>query len=257
MSIANALLSMYAKCGSLQNAEKIFKTMVRREIISWNAMISGYGLNGRVYDAIRAFKQMLDDGIKPNGTTFLSLISCCSHSGMIEIGLQLFKSMVHDFNITPTLFHYGCIVDLFGRSGYIDEAKEIVDSMPFEPDASVWRALLTACRLNSELKLAKIIFEKLTEVEPMNSGNYILLSNIYAAAGLWSEVIDLRTQLKEKGLTKHPGLSWIFVRSQFHCFISGDQSHPRSGEICANLSSLLSSLEDNGYVPDLRWDLYD
>ncbi|GAB4835220.1 hypothetical protein Ancab_000129 [Ancistrocladus abbreviatus] len=257
MSLANALISMYARCGSMQNAEKIFKTMGKREIISWNALVSGYGLNGQVYDALRAFKQMLEDDIRPNGITFLSLLSCCSHSGMIDIGVQLFEAMTHDLNIAPTLFHYGCMVDLFGRAGCIDEAREIIDSMPFEPDASVWRALLTACRLHSEVNLAKFIFEKLVEIEPLNPGNYILLSNVYATAGLWSEVRDLRTLLKEKGLRKHPGISRIFVRSEVHCFLAEDQSHPRSAEIFATLNSLFFSLKDYGYIPDLSWVLHD
>ncbi|KAL2940792.1 hypothetical protein RDABS01_029142 [Bienertia sinuspersici] len=234
----------------MQNAEKIFKSMKRRNVSSWNALVAGYGLNGQVNDALHAYSQMLGYGFRPNGRTLLSLLSACSHSGMVEKGLELYRSMVNDFNVNPLLVHYGCMVDLLGRAGYIDEAKEIINSMPFEPDASVWRALLSACRAHSDLKLAKSIFQKLLEVEPNNAGNYIMLSNICADVGLWSEVRDLRMHLKEKGLKKNPGMSWIFVRNQVHCFIAGDQL---TAEVSATLNSLLFALKDDGYIPDLWW----
>ena len=258
LSIANAFIMTYARCGSMQSAEKIFETLPRRNIISWNALITGYRMHGRGCDAILAFLQMIEDGYQPNGVTFLSVISACSHSGLIEKGLELFHSMVQDFKIKPELAHYGCIVDLLGRGGRLDEAREFVESMLIEPDASVWRALLSACRVNCDTKLAENIFEKLVELEPMNPGNYVLLSNIYAAAGRWLEVRQIRTWLREKGLNKPPGISWIVVRSQVHYFTVGDVSHPQSVKIYANLRSLLCSIKENGYVPDdLCWISHD
>ncbi|KAK4608402.1 hypothetical protein RGQ29_001989 [Quercus rubra] len=224
LSLANAFITMYARCGSMQNAKKIFDTLPRRNIISWNAMITGYRVHGRGYDAILAFLQMLEEGYQPNGVTFLSVMSACSHSG---------------------------------RGGRLDEAREFIKSMPIEPDASVWRALLSACRVNYNTKLAQNIFEKLVELEPMNPGNYVLLSNIYAAAGYWLEVRQIRTWLKEKGLNKPPGISWIVVRSQVHYFTAGDMSHLQSDKIYANLNSLLSTIKENGYVPDLCWVSHD
>ena len=257
LSLANAFITMYARCGSMQNAKKIFDTLPRRNIISWNAMITGYRVHGRGYDAILAFLQMLEEGYQPNGVTFLSVMSACSHSGLLEKGLEIFQSMIQDFNITPELAHYGCVVDLLGRGGRLDEAREFIKSMPIEPDASVWRALLSACRVNYNTKLAQNIFEKLVELEPMNPGNYVLLSNIYAAAGHWLEVRQIRTWLKEKGLNKPPGISWIVVRSQVHYFTAGDMSHYQSDKIYANLNSLLSTIKENGYVPDLCWISHD
>ncbi|XVE60006.1 hypothetical protein DITRI_Ditri05aG0091900 [Diplodiscus trichospermus] len=256
LSLENAFITMYAKCGSLRNAEKVFRTLRRRNIISWNAIITGCGMHGRGYDAILAFSQMLEDGFQPNEVTFISILSACSHSGMIEEGLQLFDSMVQDFNVTPRLAHYGCVVDLLGRAGCLDKARDFIDSMPIKPDASVWRALLTAYRDHCYTKEAKVIFEKIVELEPMNPGNYVLLCNIYAAAGLWSEVRQLRTCLREKGLRKPPGISWIVVRSQIHSFAAGDRSHPMADKIYANLNSLLHSMKEIGYVPDLRWILH-
>ncbi|KAI5603647.1 hypothetical protein BDE02_01G232700 [Populus trichocarpa] len=248
VSLANAIITMYTRCGSMLTAEKIFKSLPKRNIISWNAMITGYGTHGRGYDAIIAFKQMLEEGFQPNEVTFLSVLSACRHAGMIEQGLELFYSMVQDFKMIPALEHYGCVVDLLGRGGCLDEAREFINSMPIEPDASVWRALLSACRFHSNPKLASAIFENLVKLEPANAGNYVLLSNIYAEAGHWSEVRQIRTFLKEKGLRKPPGTSWIIVRDQSHSFTAADTSHPQSDKIYANLNSLLTLIRESGYV---------
>lgn len=257
LSLANAFVTMYARCGSMQNAEKIFKILPRRNIITWNALITGHAMHGRGNEAILAFLQMLEDGLRPNAATFIAILSACRHCGFIEKGLQLFHTMVHGFKIKPELVHYGCVVDLLCRGGRLKEAREFIESMPIEPDASLWRALLSACRDNSDTELAAIIFEKLVELEPMNAGNYILLSNIYAAAGLWLEVRKIRMWLQEQGLKKSPGLSWIVVRSQVHCFTAGDTLHPQSDMIYANLYSLMGSIREYGYTPDFRWVLHD
>ncbi|KAJ4825386.1 hypothetical protein Tsubulata_012541 [Turnera subulata] len=257
ISLANAFITMYTRCGGMKDAEKIFNTLPKRTIVSWNAMITGYGTHGRVSDAIQTFMKMLEDGFQPNGVTFLSIISACSHAGLIEKGLKLFHSMVHDFKITPMLAHYGCVVDLLGRGGCLDEAREFVSSMPIEPDASVWRALLSACRVHSDTKLAAAVFQNIVELEPANAGNYVLLSNIYAAAGFWSEVREIRTWLKEKSLKKTPGNSWIVIRGQVHSFAAGDTSHSHSQHIYATLSSLLVLLREFGYVTDTQFLLHD
>ncbi|KAL6273636.1 hypothetical protein ACE6H2_024328 [Prunus campanulata] len=257
LSLANAFISMYARSGSMQNAEKMFKILPKRNVISWNALITGYSMHGHGHDAIHAFLQMLEDGFRPNGATFVAVLSACRHSGLIEMGLQLFHTMVRDFKISPELVHYGCVVDLLGRAGRLDEGREFIESMPVEADASVWRALLNACRLHSATKLARTIFEKLVELEPMNAGNYVLISNIYAAAGLWMEVRQIRTQLREKGLEKTPGVSWIVVKSQVHCFVAGDTAHLQSDIIYASLNSLSTLIKESGYIPDLRLVLRD
>ncbi|XP_010257236.1 PREDICTED: pentatricopeptide repeat-containing protein At3g12770-like [Nelumbo nucifera] len=257
MYLGNALVTMYARCGSLKNAEMIFRHLPRKDIISWNAMIAAYGIHGRGKDALLAFSKMQEDGIRPTSVTFVSLLSACSHSGMIDEGWQHFHSMTRNYNITPEVVHYACMVDLLGRGGHLEEAKYFIDSMPIKPDACVWRALLGACRVYSEVKLAGPIFEKLVELEPLNAGNYVLLSNIYAAAGLWEEVRNLRAQIKEKGLSKPQGNSWIVTRNRVHCFSAGDRSHPQSDRICMKLSCLISSVKEIGYVPDRLWVLHD
>ncbi|XP_018720392.2 putative pentatricopeptide repeat-containing protein At3g23330 [Eucalyptus grandis] len=256
-SLANALITMYAKCGSLHNAEKVFNLIWRRDVISWNALITGYGIHGQGEGAISTFLKMLEDGMKPNSATFVSILSACSHSGLIEEGLLLFSSMFCKFKVNPELIHYGCVVDLLGRGGYLGEALDFINSMPIEADASVWRALLSACQVHSNTKLVKLVFEKIVELEPMNEGNYVLLSNIYATAGLWLEVGLIRAWLKEKGLRKPPGISWIVIRDQAHVFTARDQSHPRTDLIYAILSSLSCSIKDAGYVSDIQWILLD
>lgn len=257
LSLANALITMYARCGDMHCAENIFDTLPRKNVVSWNAMIAGYGMHGLGPNALHAFSKMLEDGCKPNSITFVSALSACSHSGLVEKGLQLYDSMVQEFYITPEVIHYACVVDLLCRGGSLTEAKKFIDSMPIAPDASVWRALLSGCRVYSDTKLAKTISNKLLELEPTNAGNYVLLSNIYAAAGLWSEVNKLRTLLQEKGLTKPPGKSWIAVRSKLHYFTAGDKSHPQADRIYSKLHFLLASVKKIGYVPDLRWVLHD
>lgn len=253
VSLGNAFITMYARCGSLQKAEKIFKILPRKNIISWNALITGYGMHGHGHDAILAFLWMLEDGLLPNGATFVAVLSACRHSGLIENGLQLFNIMIQEFKIIPELVHYGCVVDLLCRGGELNEAREFIESMPIKPDASIWRALLSACRVNSDIKLAETIFEKLVELEPTNAGNYVLLSNIYAAAGLWSEVRKTRAWLQEMGLRKPPGISWIVVRSQVHYFTAGDISHPQSDIVYESLHSLMALSKESGYIPDLQW----
>ncbi|XP_027064708.2 putative pentatricopeptide repeat-containing protein At3g13770, mitochondrial [Coffea arabica] len=257
LPVANALITMYARCGCMRYAEYVFSSLRKRNSVSWNAIIAGYGMHGRGHDAVLAFSQMLEEGFLPTDVTFVSALSACSHSGLIEKGLQLYHLMVQHFYITPKLVHYACAVDLLSRGGRLDEAMQLIKSMPIAPDASVWRALLGACRVYSETSYAKIIFEKLVELEPTNAGNYILLSNVYAAAGHWSEVRKLRILLEKKGLVKPPGKSWIVVKNKLHQFTAGDKSHPESDKIYQKLSYLVSSIKRRGYVPDVCWVLHD
>ncbi|KAM7279734.1 hypothetical protein ACFE04_006868 [Oxalis oulophora] len=249
LSLANSFITMYARCGSLTYAEKIFGNLSKKDTISWNAMITGYGIQGRAVDAFLIFSQMLADGFRPNGITFVSLLSTCSHCGLISEGLHLFNSMIWDFNVIPELSHYGCVVDLLGRGGRLDEAMEFVKLMPIKPDASIWRALLSAFRDNPNIEQVENIFEKLIKLEPNNAGNFVLLSNIYAAAGLWSEVRWIRKWLRENGLKKPAGVSWIVVRNRIHSFTAGDTSHYESDKIYGMLSSQLISLKEAGFVP--------
>ncbi|KAL8227231.1 hypothetical protein R6Q57_017063 [Mikania cordata] len=257
LSLANAFITMYARCGSLEYAERIFTILPETDIVSWNAMIAGYGMHGRGGKAMLTYSKMVKEGIKPTQVTFVSALSACSHSGMTQKGLNLFHSMVEDFCITPELVHYACLVDLLARGGLLNEAKDVIDTMPMAPDASIWRALIGACRIYSNTHMAESAFENLIELEPTNAGNYVLLSNIYAAKGLWSEVKNLRLIVKNKGLKKPAGRSWIVIKSKRHFFAAGDKTHTQSNKIYKKLTFLLTSIKEMGYVPDLSWVLHD
>ncbi|KAK9162236.1 hypothetical protein Syun_003138 [Stephania yunnanensis] len=200
---------------------------------------------------------MQDDSLSPNNVTFVSVLSASSHAGLIEAGWQHFYSMHQNYNLTPEVVHYSCMVDLLGRGGHLKEATDFIDSMPIQPDASVWRALLGGCRVYFNIELARPVFEKLIELEPLNIGNYILLSNIYVGAGLWDEVYELRMEIKEKNLTKPPGISWILIKGQVHAFSARDGLHPQSKKMHTNLSVLTNFTKEHGYVPDLCWVLQD
>ncbi|XP_072984850.1 putative pentatricopeptide repeat-containing protein At3g01580 isoform X1 [Typha latifolia] len=219
--LANALLTMYAKCGSISNAEKIFENILMKDTISWSAMIAAHGIHGRGEDALSVFYKMLGTGRRPTGVTFVSLLFACSHSGLVEKGMELFYAMARDYDITPEAIHYACIVDLLARSGRLDSATDLIRSLPVEPAISIWRALLSACRVSPNTELARTVAEKLIELEPLNISNYILPSNIYAAAGCWEDVKKLRMQIEEMGLEKDPGNSWLFIDNQVHSFTAG------------------------------------
>ncbi|XP_017700638.2 pentatricopeptide repeat-containing protein At3g16610-like [Phoenix dactylifera] len=251
--LGNALLTMYARCGSISNAEKVFKNLPGRDIVSWNAMIAAYGIHGCGEDAVHTFYQMLDAGERPTSVTFISVLSACSHSGLVEKGWEVFHSMTRDFNITPKVVHYSCMVDLLGRAGSLDKASDLIHSMPMEPDPSVWRALLSACQVFSNIELAKIIAGKLFELEPWNIANYILLSNIYAAAGNWEDVKALRALIKEKGFRKTPGNSWTATRNQVNSFTAGDKLHPQLSVSYTRLKWLLDGLNKDDIFLNQVW----
>eukprot|EP01018_Ginkgo_biloba_P018893 Gb_18914 [translate_table: standard] len=255
--VGNALMDMYAKCGCLEFAHHVFDKMSERDVISWNAMIVGYGMHGHGEEALTIFQQMQQAGMKPNRVTFISVLSACSHAGLVDEGWKYFDSMSQDYSITPKAEHYACMVDLLSRAGQLDKAHDFIKTMPLEPSPSVFGALLGACRIHCNIDLGERVAQRLFELEPDNSGNYILLSNMYAEAGRWNDVAKVRTMMKKRGLQKRPGCSWIEVKNRVHSFVVGDKSHPQSEKIYAMLESLASQMEAAGYVPDTRFVLHN
>eukprot|EP01018_Ginkgo_biloba_P032700 Gb_11667 [translate_table: standard] len=255
--VENALLTMYAKCGTIEVAHQVFEKMSRRDVVSWNAMIAGYGMHGQGKDALAIFFKMQQAGLKPDHITFVGVLSACSHAGLVDEGWQYFDCMRRDYCITPRVEHYACMVDLLGRAGHLDEAYDLITMMPLEPDASVWGALLGACRIHSNIELGECVSEHLIELEPKIVGNYVLLSNLYAAAGRWNDVAKVRAMQKDRGLKKSPGCSWIQIKNSVHAFLVGDKSHPQSKKIYAMLESLAGQMEASGYVPDTSFVLHD
>eukprot|EP01018_Ginkgo_biloba_P030851 Gb_21555 [translate_table: standard] len=221
VSVGNALIDMYAKCGIIEVACHFFDKMSKRDVVSWNAIIGGYGMHGCGTDALALFYQMQQAGVRPNHITFVGILSACSHAGLVDEGWQHFDSMIQVYSLTPKVEHYACMVDLLGRTGHLDEAYNLIQKMPLQPGPSVWGAMLFACRVHCNIELGELVSIRLLELEPKNAGNYVLLSNMYAAAGRWDAVAKVRTKLKELGLRKNPGCSWIEIKSKVHVFFVG------------------------------------
>eukprot|EP01018_Ginkgo_biloba_P012858 Gb_31162 [translate_table: standard] len=255
--VENALIDMYAKCGSIEAARNLFDNMQERDVVSWTAMIAGYGIHGYGTDALKLFGQMQHSGMKPNNVTLVSVLCACCHAGLVVEGLQYFDSMSQLYQITPEMEHYVCIVDLLGRAGHLDETQDFINKMPVKPDASIWRCLLAACRIHSNIELGESVAERLFELEPKNAAPYVLLSNIYAAAGRWYDSENVRRLMKGRRVKKIPGCSWIEVNKQVHTFLVGDRSHAQTQKIYAELEKLSRQMKAAGYMPDTRFVLYD
>ncbi|XVE95634.1 hypothetical protein REPUB_Repub02eG0115200 [Reevesia pubescens] len=247
----SALVDMYAKCGEVKCAEQVFAEMNSKNGIScWNSMIVGFAKNGYAEDALRIFFEMKQTRVLPDDVTFLGILTACSHAGKVSEGRQIFDMMVN-YGIQPRVEHCACIVDLFGRWGFLKEAEDFIDNLKFEPDAMIWAALLGACRIHGDEIRGRRASEKLIELEPQNSSPYVLLSNIYAASGNWDEVNALRRAMREKRVQKFPGCSWIVVGQKTNLFIAGDKSHPEADEIEEILKDLVVLMREDGYAPEV------
>jgi pentatricopeptide repeat protein len=255
--VGNTVITMYAKCGSIANAVQAFGQMPERDGVSWTAMIAGYAQHGHGNEALELYEQMLQAGRKPDHVTFVGILNACSHSGLVDAGYHYFGSMSRDYCISPRAEHYACMIDLLGRSGRVEEAEIFINNMPFEPDAHVWGALLGACRMHGNVELAACASEYLFELDPLNPATYVLLSNIYAETGRWDDVARVRKLMKDRGVQKKPGWSWIEVKNKVHTFTAGDRSHPQMSEIYEFLEKLAMKMKDAGYMPDMKYVLHD
>ena len=247
--VSNALVDMYAKCGSLDKAYSVFNGMARRDVVSWNAMLQGLGMHGHGEEALQLFSRMKQDGFVPDKVTFIGVLCACTHAGFVEEGRQYFYAMERDYRIVPEVEHYGCMIDLLGRGGHLKEAFRLVRSMPMEPNAIIWGTLLGACRMHNAVDLAGEVVDHLVKLEPSDPGNFSLLSNIYAAAGDWDSVSKLRLQMRRTGIQKPSGASSIEVNDEVHEFTVLDKSHPRSDKIYQMINRLVQDLKEVGYVP--------
>eukprot|EP01018_Ginkgo_biloba_P003196 Gb_11220 [translate_table: standard] len=255
--VGNALVDMYAKCGSIETARNLFDKMHQRNTVSWNTMIGGYAMHGYGKEALKLFGLMQQSGMNPDYVTFVSVLFACCHAGLVDEGWQYFDCMRQDYHITPSMEHYVCMVDLLGRAGRLDEAQDFICKMPIQPDANVWRCLLGACRVHNNVNLGERVAELLFELEPKNAAPYVLLSNIYAAAGRWDDTENVRRMMRDRMVKKTPGCSWIEVNKQVHAFRVGDKSHAQTHKIYAKLEKLSGQMKIAGYVPDTRFVLHD
>ncbi|KAK9110202.1 hypothetical protein Sjap_018262 [Stephania japonica] len=254
--VGNSLIDMYAKCGRLHVAEEFFRRMAVRDIVSWNAMLAGYALNGLGHQAVEFFSQMVRSS-EVDSVTFINVLSACRHGGLVEDGRNIFHSMRSKHQIEPQLEHYACMVDLLGRAGKLEDAWDFIHQMPMQPDAGVWGAFLGACRMHSNSEMGEIALDNLIKLEPQNPAHHIVLSNIYAQTGRWGDVGKLRTKMSNMGLKKVPGCSWVEIKNEVHAFKAGDQTHPQFGKMSILWDDLLEKMEKMGYVPDTSCVLHD
>ncbi|KDP29043.1 hypothetical protein JCGZ_16432 [Jatropha curcas] len=251
LHIANALISMYCKCGSVQDALFIFDNMYTKDIVSWNSMISGYAQHGLTVQAIELFEKMKKLGTKPDSITFLGVLSSCRHAGFVEAGRGYFNSMV-EYGVRPELDHYSCLVDLLGRAGLTEEARDIILRMPLPPNAIIWGSLLSSCRLHGNVWIGIQAAESRLLLEPDCAATHLQLANLYASAGCWDQAARARKLMKDRGLKTNPGYSWIEIKNKFYRFKAEDGSNTRVSEMLIVLDCLVDHMITLGYAPEIQ-----
>lgn len=257
--VGSAIVDMYGKCGNIDEAKQVFHEMPKRNLITWNAMLGGYAHQGHADMALALLEEMTfgSNEVVPNYVTFVCVLSACSRAGSVKMGMEIFESMRVKYGIEPGVEHYACVVDLFGRAGMVERAYEFIKRMPIPPTISIWGALLGACRVYGKPELGKIAADNLFKLDPKDSGNHVVLSNMFAAAGMWEEATLVRKEMKDVGIKKGAGCSWISVKNALHVFQAKDTSHERNSDIQAMLAKLRREMKEAGYVPDTNFALHD
>lgn len=252
VGVANALIDMYAKCGSIVSSCKIFKAMHSKNVVSWTSMMVGYGSHGHGKEAVELFNKMVRSGVRPDRIVFVAVLNACSHAGLVDEGLEYFKSMVENYNITPDQEIYGCVVDLLGRAGRLKEAYELIEAMPFMPDESVWGAFLGACKAHKLAELGNLAASRVLNMRPSVAGTYVALASVYAANGKWGDFARIRKLLKGMGSKKEAGRSWIEVKNEIYSFVAGDKLGSHIDWVYAAVDMLGLHIRDAEYNPDLQ-----
>lgn len=258
VAVGTALINMYTRCGNVTKAREVFDEMKERNVITWTAMISGCGMHGHGDRAIELFQQMRANGPPPNGITFVAILAACAHAGLVREGREAFASMRQDYGLPLGVEHHVCIVDMFGRAGFLDEAFRFIrEEIHGEPEPVVWTAMLGACKMHKNLDLGVLVAEHLLSVQPENPGHYVMLSNIFALAGKMDRVEMVRNLMIRKRLKKQVGYSIIELDNKTHFFRMADKSHPMTGEIYRYLDQLMQRSSEAGYIPMPEWALHE
>ncbi|KAL3653424.1 hypothetical protein CASFOL_003105 [Castilleja foliolosa] len=254
--VESALIDMYAKGGNLKEAEGVFSQISNPDVVSFTAILSAYAYHGFAAHALCIFERMSQMNVKPSDVTLLCVLSACSHAGLVDQGLRYFRSMEREYGFVPKMEHYACVVDLLGRVGRLDEAYEfIMKEMAVEPDEMVWQTLLAGCRVHGNVELGELAADKIMSLCPEHSSMYVLLSNTYLETGSFREGGDVRKVMREKGVRKEAGWSWISVKGRVHRFYARDNDHPRKDDIYDKLEEMRMNMKGLGYVPDLKFAL--
>lgn len=253
ISVSNALITMYSKCGNLKDARRLFDRMPEHNTVSLNSMIRGYAQHGMGMESLFLFEKMVQMEFVPTGITFVSVLSACAHTGKVENGWEYLKMMKEKFGIVPETEHYTCMIDLLGRAGKLSDAERLIETMPYDPGCIAWSSLMGACRTHGHIELAVKAANKLIQLDPSNAAPYVMLSHMYAGAGRREEVATIKRLMRDRGVRKKPGCSWIEVGKRVHVFMAEDASHPMIREIYEYWEAMLMKMKQTGYVPDLRW----
>ncbi|KAK7274429.1 hypothetical protein RIF29_15516 [Crotalaria pallida] len=244
LELGTALIDFYAKCGWMEPAEKIFDSMPSKDVTTWSAMIMGLAINGKNKMALEMFADMEKVGPEPNAVTFIGVLIACNHKSLLNEAWWLFGHMSKKYGITPSIEHYGCMVDILARGGRIKEALKFINSMPMEPDGAIWGSLLNGCMMHGHVELGQRVGKYLIEFEPHHSGRYVLLANMYAGMGRWEFVSKTRKLMKDRGVSVICAWSFIEIDQNIHKFVVDDKSCSYSGEISTVLSLLGKELVD-------------
>jgi len=255
--LATAVVDMYCKCGCVEEARRVYEALPAKGLTSWNCMIGGLAVHGRGEDAVDLFGRMEREGVTPDDVTLVNVLAACAHAGMVAEGRRCFDHIVRRYGIEPKMEHYGCMVDLYGRAGQLGEAKKVIDDMPMEPDVGVLGALFGACRIHGDVDLGEAIGWRVIELDPQNSGRYVLLANLLATAGRWEDVARVRRLMDERNVSKEAGRSAIEVDGEVCEFQCGSLCHPQAEEVYAMARDMMRRIGAEGYVPDTRDVLHD
>lgn len=257
--IGSALVDMYAKCGRIDYASRFFMLMPVRNVYSWNTMISGYARHGHGHKALEMYAHMKLEGQAPDNVTFVGVLSACSHVGLVDQAFDHLESMSKMYGLTPGIEHFSCIVDLLGRAGEFRKMEDFINRMPIRPNVFIWRTVLGSCgRANGRMAdLGRRAAQMLLELEPQNAVNYVLLANMYASGEKWEYVAEARRAMREAEAKKEAGCSWVTMKDGIHVFVAGDKSHPDAEAIYGKIKELHRKMKDAGYMPQIRYALYD
>ncbi|PKA45694.1 Pentatricopeptide repeat-containing protein [Apostasia shenzhenica] len=258
VAVGNALLDMYARCGHIAMAQRVFsREMCNKNIVSWTSMIAALAMQGRGEESLVFFNEMVESGIRPDWISLVAVLYACSHSGLVQQGCELFQRMENDYGVQPSVEHYGCVVDLYGRAGLLEKAYDFVTQMPMKPNAIIWRTLLGACSIHGNVELAEGVRMKLAELEPNDSSDCVLLSNVYAMARKWSNVAEVRNSMNEKSMRKDPGWSSVEVNKVVYSFVASDKLSSVREEAIEKLEEIMLKLRMEGYKPQVSNVLHD
>ncbi|KAJ3672588.1 hypothetical protein LUZ60_007309 [Juncus effusus] len=215
--LGNALVDLYSKCGIINHAQQVFDEMIHRDVFTYTSLILGLAMHGKGNKALNLFNEMLSVGIKPSEVTFIGVLNACSHAGLVKEGLSYFDNMLSKYGVKPKLEHYGCVVDMLGRAGYLNEAEKFINEMPIEPDLFIWGSLLAACKTHRNVEMGERVMRVYLGVRNKD-GDYVLMSNLYASFNRYYDSIQVRKEMRRNKVKKVPGRSWIEIDGVIHEF---------------------------------------